>query len=126
LTHAGGLTSTRAKDTRTDGCDCGIRGAASAASRRGETGRSRTTSRTDLLWQGARTVATGQLEQGPRGLAVPVQVYIPYGLNSTDAPDPDDQIIWSLRAAADIPGVDSCAELTVPVFVTQHSDPGLT
>ena len=92
----------------------------------GQTGRTRHDVRSDLLWQGGRRVPSESLERDPRGLFIPVKLHIPYGLESTDSSDLDDQIIWTLAAAADIPGVDYSADFAVPVFATEDSDAGLT
>jgi hypothetical protein len=94
--------------------------------RSGQTGRTRHDVRSDLLWQGGRLVPTEQLERSPRGLTIPVKLHIPCGLAGTDSSAPDDQIIWTLAAAADIPGVGFRADFTVPVFVTEDSDAELT
>jgi hypothetical protein len=82
--------------------------------------------RTDVLWQGTRLVAPEELEPGPSGLLIPVQMFIPHGLESTDVQDSDDEILWELAATVDIPGVDFIASFAVPVFATETSDPTLT
>ncbi|MCP4663685.1 MAG: hypothetical protein GY856_50515 [bacterium] len=86
----------------------------------------RTSTRTELLWQGGRRVAPGELQPGREGLSIPVHLHIPFGLRDTDTSDPRHQIIWNLGATSDIPGVDFSAEFTVPVFTTGDSQPELT
>ncbi len=105
---------------------CLRRRSSTGKSRSGQTGRTRHDVRSDLLWQGSRRVPEEQLERTPRGLIIPVKLHIPSGLLGADSSAPDDRIIWTLAVAADIPGVDFNAEFTVPVFVTEDSDDGLT
>ncbi|TFG47947.1 MAG: hypothetical protein E4H38_07285, partial [Gemmatimonadales bacterium] len=105
---------------------CLRRRASLGKSRSGQTGRTRHDVRSDVIWQGGRRVSAEQLELNPRGLIIPVKLHIPCGLESTDSSDPDDQIIWILATAADIPGVDFNADFTVPVFATEASDAELT
>jgi hypothetical protein len=105
---------------------CLRRRASLGESRSGQTGRTRHDVRSDLLWRGGRRVPAEQLERTPRGLIIPVKLHIPSELEGADSSDPDDQIIWTLAAAADIPGVDFSADFNVPVFVTEDSDAELT
>jgi hypothetical protein len=76
---------------------------------------------TDILWEADRGVEAGRFARGPRGLAIPVRIAIPYGLPCSDSSDPDNQIHWQLVISSDLPGVDFRAEFRVPVFVTADS-----
>jgi hypothetical protein len=81
---------------------------------------------TKLLWQGGCKVSPELLTEGARGLSIPVHIQIPADLKSTDLSDPNDQTLWTLGVSADLPGVNFDTNFTVPVFVTDDSDPGLT
>ncbi len=87
---------------------------------------SRTSVRTELLWQGGRVVAPGELMPGRGGLSIPVRLHVPYGLRDSDESEPAHQIVWNLSATGALPGVDFSAEFTVPVFTTADSDPELS
>ena len=76
---------------------------------------------TAILWQTDRDVEAGRFTRGPRGLSIPVQIAIPYGLSGSDSSDPDNRIHWHLLVSADLPGVDFQADFAVPVFVTEKS-----
>jgi hypothetical protein len=75
----------------------------------------------DTLWETDRSVSVGRLTQGPRGLAIPVRIAIPYGLPSSDDSDMDNRIRWQLVVFCDLPGIDFRADFQVPVFVTADS-----
>lgn len=81
--------------------------------------------RTDsrVLWQEERSIAADRCGRGDRGLVIPVDFYVPYELSPTDGSDPDDRIVWKLRASGDVPGIDFAAEFEVPVFRTEDSRP---
>lgn len=81
---------------------------------------------TEHLWQTGRTIRPDMIVDGPHGLSIPVRIEIPIDLPGTDDSDPKSQIIWTLTVSADVPGVDFDACFTVPVFVTDDSDPELT
>jgi hypothetical protein len=76
-----------------------------------------------VLWQDRKSVTTysGGLES-----YVPVEFTIPYDTQETNSKNPDDEILWRLSVAADLPGLDFRDSFTVPVFKTSASDPGLT
>lgn len=76
---------------------------------------------TDILWQTDREIEASRFTRGPRGLAIPVQIAIPYGLPGSDSSDPDHTISWQLSLSCKLPGVDYQAEFSVPVFVTPDS-----
>jgi len=96
------------------------------ASTESETATSRTRTTTETLWLTGRKIAPGEIVQGARGLAIPIDIQIPSDLESTDASDPDDQITWTLGVSCDLPGVDFETAFSVPVFVTDKSRPDLT
>jgi hypothetical protein len=99
------------------------RGTATTAS---ESATNRTTTRAETLWLAGRKIAPGQIVQGARGLAIPINIQIPTDLESTDSSNPDDQITWTLGVSCDLPGVDFETAFSVPVFVTDESRPDLT
>lgn len=76
---------------------------------------------TAILWQTDRDVEAGRFTRGPRGLSIPVQIAIPYGLSGSDNSDPHNDIHWHLVVSCDLPGVDFQADFAVPVFVTEKS-----
>ena len=82
--------------------------------------------RTDVLWQADRSVAVDLLYRGPKGWSIPVDFHIPFGLEGSDSSNRNDQILWSLVVAADLPGIDFRVEFPVPVFVTEQSQPEWT
>jgi hypothetical protein len=75
----------------------------------------------NTLWETDRSVGVGRLTQGPRGLAIPVRIAIPYGLPGCDSSDLDNRILWQLVVSCDLPGIDFRTEFQVPVFVTADS-----
>jgi len=75
----------------------------------------------DIIWQTDRSVAVGRFNRGPRGLAIPLHILIPYGLPNSDNSNVDEQILWQLVVSGDLPGIDFRAEFLVPVFVTANS-----
>ncbi len=83
--------------------------------------RKESTTTTDILWQTDRDVEAGRFTRGPRGLAIPVHIAIPYGLPCSDSSDSDNEIHWQLMISSDLPGIDFRAEFPVPVFVTGES-----
>jgi hypothetical protein len=70
---------------------------------RGLTGGSKTTW-DELVWRGE------PLSKGPRSapesewITLPVEFSVPSDAPSTDSANPDDKIVWQLRALATLPG----------------------
>src|SRR5690348_10743579 len=78
-------------------------------------GKNQTTSKV-TLWQADKNVPSGALEPGPLGRAIPVEFDVPADALITDQSNPGDQILWLLRAQADVPGVDYSDDFELPVF----------
>ena len=70
------------------------------------------------LWQIEKRITRPLRDEQGRGLAVPVEFWIPF-----DQPpsDPDQGQSWRLEARAEVPGIDYHAEFEVPVFRTSDS-----
>ena len=85
-----------------------------------QSGRDRTS--TDYIrWQDRKSLGTEQVVAGPIGTAIPVTFDVPRNLPPTNHTNPNDQILWMLRAEADVPGVDFDETYEVPVFQTSES-----
>jgi hypothetical protein len=85
-------------------------------------GKNRSTSET-VLWEETRRVA-GRQGRTPRGMmtSIPFAFPIPRDAEPCDASNPRDVVLWWLRVAASVPGVDYEASFEVPVFRTATSD----
>jgi hypothetical protein len=83
-------------------------------------GKNRSTSNI-TLWQADKNVPSGAVGPGPLGRAIPVDFELPAEALDTNHNDPDDQLLWLLHAAADVPGVDYSDDFEVPVFRTASS-----
>lgn len=84
------------------------------------TGNSRST--TDrILWQEKKTLGSEQVPAGACGSTIPVEFDIPRDEPSSDHSNHDNQILWLLRAEADVPGVDFDERYELPVFQTSSS-----
>jgi hypothetical protein len=70
------------------------------------------------LWEASKNVAAGALARGPLDTTVPVEFHLPADAFQTDHQNQTDQVFWSLKASADVPGVDYADEFEVPVFRT--------
>ena len=88
--------------------------------------RERTCVTTEPQWRGGCKVPPESLSREPDGLTIPVRIAIPSGVPGSDDSDPDDRIVWTLGATADLPGVDFGAAFSVPVFETRDSRHDLT
>jgi hypothetical protein len=92
--------------------------------RRTGSGKNRSTQET-ILWQEEKRVS-GQRGAGGRddGLVtnIPVAFRIPADAVPCDDANPNDKVVWRLRAAALVPGVDYASVFEVPVFRTAASD----
>jgi len=69
-----------------------------------------------ILWQADQNVPSGAVGPGPLGRAIPVDFSIPADSAITSHDNPSDQILWLLRAQADVPGVDYSDDFEIPVF----------
>ena len=84
------------------------------------TGNSRTT--TDrILWQEKKSLGPEQIMAGPRGSTIPVEFEVPRDQPASDHANQDNQVLWMLRAEADVPGVNFDERYEVPVFATSAS-----
>jgi hypothetical protein len=87
-------------------------------------GKNRSTRET-VLWQEEKRVAGQRGPGGPQDGVVtniPVAFRIPADATPFDARNPNDRIVWRLRASASVPGVDYESLFEVPVFRTAESD----
>jgi hypothetical protein len=79
-------------------------------------GKNQSTSRV-VLWQSDKNVSEQSITPGPMGdAAIPVDFAIPSDAYETDRDDPRDQMLWSVHAEADTPGVNFSDDFEVPVF----------
>ncbi len=75
----------------------------------------------NVLWQDTKTIGAEQVMAGPNGSTIPVQFEIPRDKPASDSTKPGNQILWLLRAEADVPGANFSDEYEVPVFETRES-----
>jgi hypothetical protein len=68
------------------------------------------------LWEESKTIPPTSLAHGPLDTIIPVEFTIPPDAPQTDHDNPDDQIQWSLKVNADVPGVNYSDEFELPVF----------
>jgi hypothetical protein len=73
------------------------------------------------LWEESKNIPPASLARGPFGTIIPVEFTIPSDAPQTDHDNPDDQIQWSLKVNADVPGVNYSDEFELPVFCTAQS-----
>jgi len=83
-------------------------------------GDSRSTSRV-VLWQADKNVPSGAITPGPLGRAIPVDFELPADCLLTNQDNSSDQVVWTLHAQADVPGVDYSDDFELPVFRTAAS-----
>ena len=84
-------------------------------------GKSRSTSER-VLWEDQRVAMHELLDDQAAESAIPVEFQIPYDCQPSDDRNPDDQTLWRLTAAAEVPGIDYAATFEVPVFKTAQSE----
>ncbi len=92
--------------------------------RRTGSGKSRSTHEA-VLWQEEKRVPGQRGAGGPEdGMVtnIPVAFRIPPDAAPCDDRNPDDRVVWRLRASASVPGVDYESVFEVPVFRTAASD----
>jgi hypothetical protein len=70
-----------------------------------------------VLWEDEKNVPQASLVPSPMGDAViPVEFSIPSDAYESNHDDRNDQVLWLLRAKADVPGVNYSDNFEVPVF----------
>jgi hypothetical protein len=77
------------------------------------------------LWEEPKNVPPTSLARGPLDTIIPVEFTIPADALQTDHDDPNDQIQWSLKVTANVPGVNYSDEFELPVFYTAQSPKAL-
>jgi hypothetical protein len=87
-----------------------------------QSGKDSSTSET-ILWQEDQQVR-GETSRDSAGMAtrIPVGFRIPADARGSDATNSNDQIVWRLSVAANVPGIDYLSLFEVPVFRTGASD----
>ncbi len=75
------------------------------------------------LWEDSKNVPATAFIHDPLGTVIPVEFGLPGDAFQTDHDNPSDQVIWLLKAKADLPGVDYSDEFELPVFRTSSSSP---
>ena len=73
------------------------------------------------LWEESKKIPPASFARGPFGTSIPVEFTIPSDALETNQDNPDDQIQWSLKVNADVPGVNYSDEFELPVFRTARS-----
>jgi len=73
------------------------------------------------LWKQEIAVPRGHLSPGPDGARFPVSFTIPYECPQTDLSNSRDTIEWTLRAHANVSGLDWVGTFEVPMFQTSRS-----
>ena len=89
---------------------------------RGVTGRAKTTS-DDLVWRQEKLVPIPDSTRDAGLVNLPVEFSLPRDAPTTDSANPDDRILWSLRASAKVWGVDFLQYFEVPVFTPSGVSP---
>lgn len=80
-------------------------------------GKSRSTNET-ILWAEEKVVSSGAAMRSPVGTRVPLTFTIPADARPSDERLPNDEIVWRVSVAAEVPGIDYAATFEVPVFAT--------
>jgi len=73
------------------------------------------------LWEDSKSVLPESLIRSPLDTMIPVEFALPADAFQTDHDNPSDQVVWLLKAKADVPGVNYSDEFEVPVFRTGSS-----
>jgi len=76
-----------------------------------------------VLWQEEQTIPAGGLAVAPEGPAIPVAFLLPNDSPPTRSDDPENRILWRLRAHASIPGVDYGEQFEIPVTAAAGTAP---
>jgi hypothetical protein len=74
-----------------------------------------------IRWQGKKELGPETIMAGPSGSTIPVDFDVPRDMPPSNTSNPSNEILWLLRAEADVPGVDFDETYEVPVFETQES-----
>jgi hypothetical protein len=76
-----------------------------------------------ILWQEECRIR-GEPSRDAAGLTtkIPVAFHLPKDVLPCDSTDPNNRVLWRLRVAASVPGVDYDATFEVPVFRTEASE----
>jgi len=77
------------------------------------------------LWEETKNISSASLARGPLDTTIPVDFTIPSDALLTDLDNPNDQIQWSLKLNANIPGVNYSDEFELPVFRKARSPEAL-
>lgn len=83
-------------------------------------GKDRSTS-DHIRWKDTTNLGSEYIMAGPTGSAIPVEFEIPRNMPATDHTTSANEILWLLRAEADVPGVNFDDNYEVPVFETRGS-----
>jgi hypothetical protein len=73
------------------------------------------------LWEDSRNVSPESLVRSPLDTMIPVEFALPSDAFQTDHDNPNDQVLWLLKAKADVPGVNYSDQFEIPVFRTSLS-----
>jgi hypothetical protein len=76
-----------------------------------------------ILWQEERFIR-GEPSRDASGMAtkIPIAFRLPADAQPCDSSNPNDRVLWRLKIAASVPGVDYASLFEVPVFRTAASD----
>ncbi len=88
--------------------------------RRRRTGKSRSTEE-KVLWQDQRILERPLTGNALSGTVLPVLFAIPFDAQESNFEDPNDKILWRLRVAATLPGVDLDESFEIPIYRTDES-----
>jgi len=73
------------------------------------------------LWEESKNIPPTSLVHGAFDTNIPVEFTLPSDAPQTDHDNPNDQIQWSIKVNADVPGVNYSDEFELPVFRTAQS-----
>lgn len=83
-------------------------------------GKNRRTSES-VLWQQEKHLQRQLAEFDPTRAEIPVDFQVPFDAAPTEEKSDDNEILWRLEVAAEVPGVDYNSQFEVPVFRTSES-----
>jgi hypothetical protein len=75
------------------------------------------------LWEGSKNLSAASLNRDPVGTLIPVEFTLPADAFQTSHDNQHDQVLWTLKVKADVPGVNYSDEFELPVFRTSSSSP---
>ena len=73
------------------------------------------------LWEDSKNVSSGSFLRGPLDTMIPVEFALPADAFQTNHDNPRDQVLWMLKAKADVAGVNYSDQFELPVFRTSSS-----